>query len=662
LCLSSVVVGAPAKGSFPRLESSFSVPAAKGNPFDYTQNDVQVTFTGPGGLKAQVPAFFDGDSAWRVRFTPQAPGKYQLSRITLNGRAVTDGKPAPKQFTVSGKAGHGFVRRDPKDRTRFIYDDASPYYPIGHNVAWADARQADVPAIFDKMGKVGENWARVWMDHWDGKNLDWPMNKKLPLGQLDLEVARRWDSIVEAADRNGIAFQMVLQHHGPYSTRTDSNWGQNPWNKANGGFLATPEEFFTSPQAQALTRAKYRYIVARWGYSPGIMAWELFNEVQWVDAVANRHEKEVSDWHEAMAAFLRAQDPYHHLVTSSSDIEPQRLSTKMDYWQPHSYPSDAVSTVMGPEPLKLDRPVFFGEIGPGDNSDVVVFLRRALWSSLMSLMGGAAQLWYWDQVDARNLYPIYGSAVGFVRSSDVLSHRGLRAITPLVETEQLGPLSFGPGAGWASALRTDFTVNPSGRVEGLGQMPSFLQGQSHREMFPKATFRVNYRQPGRFAVALSQISRGGAHVAISVDGRRVAEKEFPASERDRPTRETVEGEVPEGSHVVTVENTGGDWAVVRSFTLTPYTSALGALGKGDKEYAVLWVTLRGDTPSQPATGKLSLAGMAPGDYQVNWWDTQEGKVLATRTARAASNGTLALEVPPLTHDAAVWITRAGGDR
>jgi hypothetical protein len=97
-------------------------------------------------------------------------------------------------------------------------------------------------------------------------------------------VARRWDTIVEAADKNGIFFPDGLQHHGQYSTRTNPNWGENPWNAANGGFLAKPEDFFTDARAKALTKAKYRYIIARWGYSPSILAWELFNEVQYTDA------------------------------------------------------------------------------------------------------------------------------------------------------------------------------------------------------------------------------------------------------------------------------------------------------------------------------------------------------------------------------------------
>ena len=90
---------------------------------------------------------------------------------------------------------------------------------------------------------------------------------------------------------------MTLQHHGQYSTTVDPNWPQNPFNTANGGFLSDPKQFFTDTTAKALTKRKYRYIVARWGYSPAVMAWELFNEVQFTDAAQNGQWANVAAWH-----------------------------------------------------------------------------------------------------------------------------------------------------------------------------------------------------------------------------------------------------------------------------------------------------------------------------------------------------------------------------
>lgn len=54
------------------------------------------------------------------------------------------------------------------------------------------------------------------------------------------------------------------------------------------GNVKADEDFFTSEDAKARYRNYLRYIVARWGYSPAIAAWEFFNEVdniQFADCV-----------------------------------------------------------------------------------------------------------------------------------------------------------------------------------------------------------------------------------------------------------------------------------------------------------------------------------------------------------------------------------------
>ena len=660
-------VSEAATGSFPRVEVRFDLPKLSGNPFDYTENDVRVLVRDPVGEVQRFPAFFDGGTTWRVRFTPRRAGAYQVVGVTRSGADAGPVGLTPDRVQVSGKPGHGFVRRDPSDPRRFRFDDGAPYCPIGHNVAWGNGRKGDIAAIFDKMGRVGENWSRVWMDHWDGKNLDWVGGKKIPLGQLDLDVARRWDEIVEAAERNGIHFQMTLQHHGQYTTRVNPNWSENPWNAANGGFLASPREFFTDARAISLTQAKYRYIVARWGYSTAIMAWELFNEVEWTDAYAAGDRQAVASWHDRMATFLREQDPYRHLVTSSSGIDPAKLGVRLDYWQPHAYIPDALTAIAGVDASKLDRPVFFGEIGPSGDlfADDGSFLRRAVWGGILSECAGAAQYWAWDLIDRRDFYPLFRPATQFVRDSGLLRHVGFHVIRPAVETPEQGPLEFGPGGGWGRAGRTEFTVDPSGGVPGIGGLPAYFQGVAHREMMGPVTFHVTFARPGVFRVSVDRVARSGARLILDVDGVQAADRAFPASDRDAVVDATVEARVPAGRHTVRVSNTGADWVVVRRITLDPYAPALAAIGKATRECAALWVYRRGSgATSAPISGKLRLAGMSPGRYVAAWWDSVAGGKLGSRSITAGSDGRLAVPTPPIARDAAVFVERvdAGGGR
>lgn len=69
------------------------------------------------------------------------------------------------------------------------------------------------------------------------------------------------------------------------------------------------------------TRNKLRYVVARWGYSTNIAAWEFFNEIDNAvftqqDSLLIPHDA-VTLWHGEMSRYLKDIGPYQHLVTTS---------------------------------------------------------------------------------------------------------------------------------------------------------------------------------------------------------------------------------------------------------------------------------------------------------------------------------------------------------
>jgi hypothetical protein len=286
-----------------------------------------------------------------------------------------------------------------------------------------------------------------------------------------LAAARRWDAIVETAERHGIYFQLVLQHHGQYSTSTNPNWHENPWNAENGGFLNTPEEFFTSARAKELTRRKYRYIIARWGYSPHIMAWELFNEVQWTNAMKNGKEASVVAWHNEMADFLRANDPFRHLLTTSDTTAGAGIFEKMDFLQHHDYPNDLIaSAATRGTAVPSDKPQFGGEVGTGDESSDHQ-LRAVLYAGLMAGESGAAQPWWWDAFERNNQYSVFGSLVRFARLTNIGMHDAAKSfVVPIASKERID-LQLQPGAGWAPVKQREFTLSGSGAPAGFEHFP-----------------------------------------------------------------------------------------------------------------------------------------------------------------------------------------------
>ncbi len=183
----------PERGTYAHLEAAFELPQLTGNPFDYTLNDVMVQFACPGGRTVSVPAFYDGGNTWRVRYTPALAGQYTVQQVTLNGKPVERAKPSPGEFQVTGAPGPGFVRIDPANKMRFVFDGGQRYYPLGYNLGWTSGRSAGLPESLAGMGQNGGNWARIWMCHFSqSMNLDWTPGSAIPAGSLSLDVARRW--------------------------------------------------------------------------------------------------------------------------------------------------------------------------------------------------------------------------------------------------------------------------------------------------------------------------------------------------------------------------------------------------------------------------------------------------------------------------------------
>jgi len=649
-----------AAGVYPHFETSFLIPNLGTDPFDYTVSDVRVLLVAPDNTTISLPAFYDGGQTWRMRHSPSLPGPYRVSGVSLNGQPLTVTGLQPDHWLVAGTpASAGFIRIDPANPTRFITSDGRRFYPLGHDLAWDVNATTNVVSILPKMGAAHENWSRIWMDPWDGKNLDWPKVGGA-FGTLSLTVAQKWDAIIFAAEQAGVYFQMTLHHHGQYSSTVDPNWPQNPYNLVNGGFLSDATQFFTNATAKALTRRKLRYAVARWGYSPAVMAWELFNEVQFTDAAQKGQWTNVAAWHNEMAQFLRSQDNYHHLVTTSSQLD-QPIWDQCDYYQHHDYPSDLISALRDApsippgQPLK---PIFGGECGM-DSTPLLGF-QAPLWAGLMAGQSGAAQQWYWDHVDADNAYRLFDSAQHFVRLSGIANQDLLLKSAPHVNCPVGSALVFAPGGGWASAVQTTFTVGDSA-PDGIGTLPSFLQGSYHRTQMNMSngyTLLVDYGQPGTFSVQVLQIAASGASLMITVDNSTTNRVNWPSTGVDLSTNYVLTVNVSPGPHTIRLINPGQDWLNLGNISLNPYTAILGAYQVGNSNFSALWLWHRTNIYNSTATamvaGSVPLAGLQPGEYSGTWWDTFAGITLTNFAFNVVGTNPVNIATPSILRSTAFF--------
>lgn len=638
-----------------KFEASFTLPNQAGNPFDPADNDVDVVFAGPPGVKATQPAFWDGD-CWRVRFAPARVGVYTL-QVLRNGVKAAPANLSLPRFRCVASANPGFVRRDPASARRFVFDNGRTYYPLGMDAAWLPAGQTSYDPTFIQMQAAGMNWARVWMNAWDGKNLEWAVNKadNPKPGTLLLDVARRWDAIFNSAEKHGIYIQMTLQHHGQYTAHTDSNWADNPFNAANGGFLQNPDDFFTNAEARRLTRLKYRYITARYGYSTHLLSYELFNEVQNITEVQN-HFQDVVNWHKEMATAIRAEDANHHLLTTSNSVPGDPLAgIGLDYNQVHTYVPDIISFFAG-VPVPADAPVFVGEWGPSDMKTGMTegFLHDGLWASVMAPTAGAGQFWYWDTVEAKNWWPQFASVSGFLHSGGAKPE--MDTLTPVVRSSgAFGDLSFALPGGWGPFTRNTVTVPSGGAAPDLSGLSPYFQGSFHKDLRPHPlTFLVNCPAPCRFLVSIGTVAKAGAHPVLSVSGKTVSEADFPAADADHDGGQTLAADLPAGPSRITLDNTGPDWLIPR-FTVTRYAPPVAVLAKGSPHAAEFWAYNRDRTSASSATAILTLPGLAPGTYTVSLWDTWAGQPLPPVSA-TVQNGMLTVPLPSVTRDIAGVVT------
>ncbi|HEX2099422.1 MAG TPA: hypothetical protein VHF69_02095, partial [Candidatus Synoicihabitans sp.] len=424
----------------------------------------------PSGDVRLLPAFYAGDGRWAVRTRADQAGTFRIGRITEStANGITDiaaRLAGPHEISVERPDALPAVTIDPRQPRRFVTTDGDGFFPFGANFAWAMGEPDDYyPPTLAAARDAGLNWARVWMAHWGRLNLDWRAPEDGPspaLGTLDLSIAARWDRLIAVAERTEVRLQVVLQHHGQYSSLVNSNWAINPWNVANGGFLATPTDFFTSAQARRLIRQKYRYIVARWGYSPAIFAWELFNEVKWTDARTGptatiASNLAVAAWHAEMARYIRSLDTHRHLVTTSDDALDHALYAAMDFFQPHLYANNLLASVrhFDRDPATLDRPIFYGEVGDDNMTSLPVAFRDNGYSNVPLAWAGAmgqspypAQIWYVQRLlDHGGLGPL-ASLGRFLRASGVTQRSDLQAFVAATQGGDRMPYTIEPGTHW----------------------------------------------------------------------------------------------------------------------------------------------------------------------------------------------------------------------
>ena len=397
------------------------------------------------------------------------------------------------------------------------------------------------------------------------------------------------------------------------------------------------------------------------------MGWELFNEVQFTDAAYANQWNNIEAWHNIMAAFLRSQDAYHHLITSSSALN-EPIWDQTDYYQHHDYPSDLITGIQDAPDITPTQPVapdYSGECGIDTTPHVGI--SPPIWAGIMAGQSGDAMPWYWDTIDPNNDYFLVQAAADFVTVSGLADEDALAKSSPTTTGGAAGPLTFAPGGGWASSTQSTFTVATTA-PDGIGSAPSYLQGYYHLSMTPNGyTFLVDYPQDGTFSVQVLQVAQSGAGLEIFLDGDVQTNISFPAAASDTSTNFTAAIPVSAGAHSLQIYNPGLDWILLGNLTLDPYVASIGAYALGTNNWQALWLWNRTNvfaaSPGPAVSGTVTVAGLDPGTYSGTWWDTFGAGAISNFTfAVVSGDAPVTLPTPPIVRSTALYVgipARAG---
>ncbi|MFW5752628.1 MAG: hypothetical protein ACOCYV_01115 [Planctomycetota bacterium] len=422
-------------------------PAADWLVFDVVATP-RLVVTGPDGSERVRHAFLYRPYRARRRqdesppeFLPTGPRELRIRhRFDLPGEhawrlvAPDDQELAAGVFQVTPAPVRGVLRVSSANPRLLAEADGTPFIPIGCNVAWGiGANRIDtIRAHLLQLALNGGNHFRLWCASW---------SCQIESDQPDayrLDQAWMLDRILDTARHQGVRVTLVLDNH------HDVLGGhKHPYGETLEERIAT--FFAPTPSAQYIRRI--RYLMARYAPDPGILAWELFNEI---DEVLGPQGEDLVDgeataaaWAVGAAGVLHAHDPDDHLVTLSLARAPWKqviTAPGLDLIQLHQYvpPPDEIDQHHkdGVDLLLRHRtalehaggPYCYSEVGyqgtnaanPGNALDSDgLLLRHQAWAGFLLGGYGSAMNWWWDvYIDAHDLWPLYRPLAAAVKRID----------------------------------------------------------------------------------------------------------------------------------------------------------------------------------------------------------------------------------------------------
>ncbi len=167
---------------------------------------------------------------------------------------------------------------------------------------------------------------------------------------FDAMNAAQWDLYIQSAEEHGVYLKLVIDEKNEWIRNHMGADGKMTLTGSNDNFYAAP-----GTKVRWLEQAWWRYIIARWGYSPAVHSFEYINE-------GDPYNGRLYEATEAMAKYFHQNDPSHHMVTTSfwssfpnMEFWSNPLYADMDYVDLHAYISTGWGLTAVISPVKYVR-------------------------------------------------------------------------------------------------------------------------------------------------------------------------------------------------------------------------------------------------------------------------------------------------------------------
>jgi mannan endo-1,4-beta-mannosidase len=187
-------------------------------------------------------------------------------------------------------------------RPYLFTDQGEAWTPIGQNdaITWPELaglfRRRDLPGVerhIRALKAQGVTCLRLMLEYCHGEN----RYIEKPVGRFQPNMVQLWDDLFTICERVGMHILLT-----PFDTFfTWIRWAKHPYARRNGGPCATRRDLLACPETRAAVKARLEFATRRWGGSPALFAWDIWNEM---------HPAHAGDRVEPLAEFIDDVAPW----------------------------------------------------------------------------------------------------------------------------------------------------------------------------------------------------------------------------------------------------------------------------------------------------------------------------------------------------------------